>query len=245
MVNENSRQGEISIKPIHVAIIPDGNRRWASGKGLVPWEGHRAGARVADKLFDWCFIKHDIPIVSLYALSTENLTNRSKEELEPLWQIYEEYFRKIAEDERVHTHHIKIDVLGDKASLPHYLESTIDNVMEKTKAYSEHLLNFLMPYGGRYEIVEATRCIVRDIREKKLGIGDLNQEIFAQYLFTRDMPDPDLVIRTAEKRMSNFLLWQTVYSKVYFVDKYWPDFNLQDLEAILRDYSARKRRFGK
>lgn len=233
------------ILPKHIAVIPDGNRRWAKRRGLSIEEGYRAGAEKAEKLFEWCIIKHDIPQLSVFALSTENLSKRVKEELRCLVDVYEEQFRRIAEDERIHSQRVKINVLGDLLPLPKRLRDAARYAMERTKGYKDHLINFFMPYGGRWEILRAVKKLLEDVTEGRVKSRKLNERKFSQYLFTKGASDPDLVIRTAERRMSNFLLWQTAYSEIFFVDKHWPDFELEDLEKILEEFSRRKRSFGR
>ncbi len=230
--------GKLNTLPKHIAIIPDGNRRWARDRGLKPWDGHKVGAGLTEKMIDWCFIKYDIPHITVYGLSIENLKKRPKTELNRLMNIYKRQFRKLAKDERVHKHKIKVQVLGDISKFPKDVADAINYAMEKTKTYKKHILTFLMPYSGRYEIVKA----IKDI--SKNGFKNLTEKNFSQYLLTNGIGDPDLIIRTAERRMSNFMLWQSAYSEIFFMDKYWPDFALRDLENVLEEFSERERNFG-
>ncbi|NQU99689.1 MAG: di-trans,poly-cis-decaprenylcistransferase [Parcubacteria group bacterium] len=230
--------------PKHIAVIPDGNRRWSRQKGLKPWEGHDAGAKVVEKFLDWC-LEYKIPIISFYALSIDNLKKRPEEEVKHIINVLKNELMRLAEDERVHNNGVRVKVLGDIKSLPEDIRKAADYVMEKTKKYKNITFNILMPYSGRYEILKAIENIIGDIKNGKLKDGKISKELFEEYLFTKGIPDPDLVIRTGEKRMSDFLIWQTAYSEIFFIeDKYWPDFNIDDFKSILEEFSNRKRRFG-
>jgi len=229
--------------PEHIAVVPDGNRRWARQKGLKSWEGHDAGAKVVEKVLDWC-LKYNIPMISFYSLSMDNLKKRPKKEVEHIISILKNELMKLAEDERIHNNKVRIKVLGDIKSLPEDVKKAVDFVTKKTKKYKKRTLNFLMPYGGRFEIIVAIENIIKDIKKGKLKSKNLTKKIFEKYLFTNGEPDPDLVIRTGEKRMSDFMIWQTAYSEVFFIDKYWPDFDINDLKMILWEFSGRDRRFG-
>jgi len=230
--------------PKHIAVIPDGNRRWSRQKGLKPWEGHDAGAKVVEKFLDWC-LEYKIPIISFYALSIDNLKKRPEEEVKHIINVLKNELVRLAEDERVHNNEVRVKVLGDIKSLPEDIRKAADYVMEKTKKYKNITFNILMPYSGRYEILKAIENIIGDIKNGKLKDGKISKELFEEYLFTKGIPDPDLVIRTGEKRMSDFLIWQTAYSEFFFIeDKYWPDFNIDDFKSILEEFSNRKRRFG-
>lgn len=229
--------------PKHIAVVPDGNRRWAKQRGLRPWEGHNAGIKVVEKFLDWC-LKYNIPMISFYSLSMDNLKKRSKNEVKHITNILKNELMRLAEDERVHNNKVKVKVLGDIKSLPKDVKKAVDYVTEKTKKYNKITLNFLMPYSGRYEILRAIDNIIKDINKGKLKPKNLSEKLFEKYLFTNGESDPDLVIRTAEKRMSDFMIWQTAYSEIFFIDKYWPDFNVNDFKIILEEFSRRERRFG-
>lgn len=229
----------LDIFPKHIAVIPDGNRRWAKSKGFSIRDGYEAGARKAEDLLDWSIIKHDIPQITLYALSTENIDKRSFDELLILVEIYEKHFLTLANDERVHNNKIKLNFFGELALLPDRLLKAITYAANETKNYSEHEINFLMPYGGRWEIITALKKVLGE----SIDLNHIDEDTFSKHLVVRGF-DPDLVIRTAERRLSNFLLWQTAYSEIFFVDKYWPEFTFNDFENILEEFSTRKRRFG-
>jgi len=239
------RQVKSGVKPEHIAIILDGNRRWASDKALNPWAGHEKGAERVEQLIDWC-LKLDVRSITLYAFSTENF-GRSKAEVEEIMRIAGENFRKILTDERVHKSKIRVKVIGRVNLLPESFQQLIREVENATKGYDRHFLNFAFAYGGRAEIVDAARKIAEKVHEGKLRPEKVDEETFEQYLYTSHMPkqDPDLIIRTSgEERLSGFLLWQSAYSELCFLDAYWPDFRLIDLLRAVRTFQKRKRRFG-
>jgi tritrans,polycis-undecaprenyl-diphosphate synthase [geranylgeranyl-diphosphate specific] len=239
------RQVKSGVKPEHIAIILDGNRRWASDKALNPWAGHEKGAERVEQLIDWC-LKLDVRSITLYAFSTENF-GRSKTEVEEIMRIAGENFRKILTDERVHKSKIRVKIIGRVNLLPENFQQLIREVENATKDYDQHFLNFAFAYGGRAEIVDAARKIAEKVHEGKLRPEKVDEETFEQYLYTSHMPkqDPDLIIRTSgEERLSGFLLWQSAYSELCFLDAYWPDFRLIDLLRAVRTFQKRKRRFG-
>jgi len=236
------RNGE---KPEHIAIILDGNRRWASENVLNPWLGHEKGAEKVEELLDWC-LKLDVKSVTLYAFSTENF-RRTPDEVEEIMRIAGERFRGLLTDERIRREKVRVKVLGRVNLLPEELQQLIGEVEKSTEAYDEHFLNFAFAYGGRAEIVDAARKIAEQVHEGKLNPEKVDEKTFEQYLYTSHMPqqDPDLIIRTSgEERLSGFLLWQSAYSELCFLDVYWPDFRLIDLLRAVRTFQKRKRRFG-
>jgi tritrans,polycis-undecaprenyl-diphosphate synthase [geranylgeranyl-diphosphate specific] len=223
----------------------DGNRRWASEKALDPWFGHEKGAEKVDALLDWC-LKLNVKSITLYAFSTENFA-REKNEVEEIMRIAEEEFRKILTDERIHKNKVRVKFIGRVNLLPQDLQELIMNVERATQSYDEHFLNIAFAYGGRAEIVDAARKIAEKVQEGKLIPEKVDEQMFERYLYTSHMPkqDPDLIIRTSgEERLSGFLLWQSAYSELCFLDVYWPDFRLIDLLRAVRTFQKRKRRFG-
>ena len=239
------RQVNNGIQPEHIAIILDGNRRWASEKVLDPWLGHERGAEKIEELLDWC-LKLDVKSVTLYTFSTENF-RRSSAEVQQIMRIAEQWFRKILTDKRIHGDRIRVKVLGRVGLLPEELRQLIGEVEKATENYDRHFLNFAFAYGGRAEIVDAARKIAEEVESGKLKPDAVNEKTFEQYLYTSHMPqqDPDLIIRTSgEERLSGFLLWQSAYSELFFLDVYWPDFRLIDLLRAVRTFQRRKRRFG-
>ena len=239
------RQVNNGIQPEHIAIILDGNRRWASEKVLDPWLGHERGAEKIEELLDWC-LKLDVKSVTLYTFSTENF-RRTSAEVQQIMRIAEQWFRKILSDKRIHGDRIRVKVLGRVGLLPEELRQLISEVEKATENYDRHFLNFAFAYGGRAEIVDAARKIAEEVESGKLKPDAVNEKTFEQYLYTSHMPqqDPDLIIRTSgEERLSGFLLWQSAYSELFFLDVYWPDFRLIDLLRAVRTFQRRKRRFG-
>lgn len=239
-------QVKSGVKPEHIAIILDGNRRWASKKTLNPWFGHEKGAEKVEQLLDWC-LRLDVESITLYAFSTENF-RRSKNEIEGIMRIAEEKFRKILTDESIHKNNVHVKVIGRVGLLPKSLQQLIIDVERATENYDEHFLNIALAYGGRAEIVDAARKIAEKVYEGKLGPENIDEQTFEQYLYTSHMPkqDPDLIIRTSgEERLSGFLLWQSAYSELCFLDVYWPDFRLIDLLRAVRTFQKRMKRFGR
>jgi len=233
------------VKLEHIAIILDGNRRWASQKGLNPWLGHETGAETVDQLLDWCQ-KLNVKSITLYAFSTENF-RRSKSEIEEIMRLAKENFHEILTDERIHKNKVRVKVIGRVNLLPESLQQLIMDVEKATQSYDEHFLNIAFAYGGRAEIVDAARKIAEKVQEGELDPEKVDEQIFEQYLYTSHMSkqDPDLIIRTSgEERLSGFLLWQSAYSELCFLDVYWPDFRLIDLLRAVRTFQNRKRRFG-
>jgi len=239
------RQVDNGAKPEHIAIILDGNRRWASENVLSTWFGHARGADKVEQLLDWC-LKLDVKSVTLYAFSTENF-RRSGSEVEEIMHIFEERLRNLLTDERIHGDKVRVKVIGRVNLLPESMRKTIAEVEKSTQDYDKHFLNFAFAYGGRAEIVDAAKRIAEEVHEGKLNPRNVDEKTFEQHLYTSHMPnqDPDLIIRTSgEERLSGFLLWQSAYSELCFLDVYWPDFRSIDLLRAVRTFQKRKRRFG-
>ncbi len=230
-------------KPKHIAIIMDGNRRFAKEWGMSETEGHTRGKDKLEEVMEWA-MDMGIKVMTVYAFSTENF-NRSPEEVKHLMKLFEDNFRKLAEEERIHKNRIRVSVLGQKELLPDSVKDAIDYAEEKTKDYDDYYYNLAVAYGGREEIISAIKRIARDVKNEKVEINDIDQEMFSSYLYTADFPDPDLILRTSgEERVSNFLLWQIAYSELYFVDVYWPGFRKVDFLRAIRSFQQRSRRFG-
>jgi len=232
--------------PNHIAFILDGNRRWALSQGFPKTAGYRWGASKAEEVLNWC-LELGVKTVTLYILSTENIRRRSKEELDAIYSVIKDYARKALNDERFDKNKVKVKVIGLYELLPRDVASLLKKLEEKTKTYDKHVLNLAVAYGGRREIVEATKRIIKEVLEGRLKPSDIDEDIFEKYLFTGSQkhPNPDLVIRTSgEYRLSNFLIWQTAYSELVFLDAYWPEFRRIDLLRAIRLYQKRSRRFG-
>jgi len=233
-------------KPEHIAIILDGNRRWAANKALIPWIGHHHGARKVEELMDWC-LELDVKFITLYAFSTENF-RRPKQEVEEILKLIEEKLRLTLENKRIHENRVRVKAIGRIDLLPKSTQEVIRRVEESTKMYNERFLNVAVAYGGRAEIVDATKKIAEKVKKGELEPEKINERLFERYLYTAHMPkqDADLIIRTSgEERLSGFLSWQSAYSELCFVDVNWPDFRRIDLLRAVRTYQRRKRRFGR
>jgi len=233
-------------KPTHIGVILDGNRRWASARNLIPWRGHREGAEKVRKFLDWC-TDIDIKTVTLYVFSTENF-QRPKEEVNEIMRLAEDNLGELLNSDVIHKNRVCVKAIGRTYLLPERVQKLIQKVEEATKGYDGFYLNLAIAYGGRAEIIDATRKLALKIKEGELEIEDIDEEAFEKNLYTSYLPqqDPDLIIRTSgESRLSGFLLWQSAYSELFFVDVYWPDFREIDLERAIRSFQQRSRRYGK
>ena len=239
------RRGKL---PQHVGLILDGNRRFARAIGLSDiLEGHRLGANKLEAVLTWCE-ELDIRMVSIWILSTENLM-RPPEELAGLLRLIENKLRDTARDPKVHKKRMHIRVIGKLDILPPSMRDAIREAEEATKNYDGFFLNVALGYGGRQEIVDAMQNLLRERAAQGMSLERAIEEItpdsLGKYLYTYDLPDPDLIIRTSgEVRLSGFLLWQSAYSEYYFCDAYWPAFRRIDLLRAIRSYQQRERRFG-
>ena len=232
---------EINNLPKHIAIIMDGNRRWAKQRNLDPRLGHKKGAETLENIVKYCN-KIGIKYLTVYAFSTENW-KRSKEEVGALMLLLQNYLDDFSK--RADTDNIRIKMLGDRQGLSSGLLKSLDNAVERTKNNTGVTFNVAFNYGGRDEIVKAVRKIANDVKERNIEIDDINEELISNNLYTAGMTDPDLMIRTSgEIRLSNFLPWQLVYSEFYFTDKLWPDFTNEDLDEAINEYNRRNRKFG-
>ena len=227
--------------PQHIAIIMDGNRRWAKEKGIATKEGHKAGAENLENIAKFCN-KIGVKYLTVYAFSTENW-KRSKDEVSALMLLLKNYLKKFSKD--ANKDNIKINILGDIDNLEDGLKKDINSAIERTKNCTGLTLNIAFNYGGRAEITNAVKRIAQMVANKEIDINDINEKIVGQNLYTETQPDPDLLIRPGgELRTSNFLPWQLVYSEFYFIDKYWPDFNNEDLLEAIKTFNKRNRKFG-
>lgn len=232
---------ENNLLPKHIAIIMDGNRRWAREKNLDIRLGHKEGAKTLEKIVRDAK-ELGIKYITVYAFSTENW-KRSAEEVDALMLLLTTYLNDYGK--RADTENIKINVLGDLSRLSNSLQKSIFNAMDRTKDNDGIVFNIALNYGGRDEIVHAVKNIALDVKNGKLDIDEINEELISNSLYTKGQPDPDLLIRTSgELRLSNFLPWQLVYTEFLFLDKYWPDFSKEDLEYAISIYQKRNRKFG-
>jgi len=235
------REGHV---PNHVAIIMDGNRRFAREIGLSTTEGHVKGKDKLEEVMEWC-LELDIRILTVYAFSTENL-NREPGEVDYLLRMFEENFYKLGDEERIHKHGIKVSVLGQRELLPERLQKAIEYAEAKSASYSNYFYNIAMAYGSRQEIIQAIKTIAQKVKDGEMSVDDIDESVVSGSLYTAPFPDPDLILRTSgEERVSNFLLWQLAYAELYFTDVYWPGFRKVDFLRAIRSYQLRQRRFGK
>jgi len=225
--------------PKHIAIIMDGNRRWARKKGLPDGKGHEAGAQNLQKIVNYCRdvgIKH----LTVYALSTENWKKRSPLEVKGIFNLLMRIVKEKAEEYRKSG--VKFFVLGNFQAFPLKVKRAIEKILKMAVIDEKIQFNVALNYGGRDEIVTAIKEIVKD----KIPTNKINEELVSKYLYTKDQPDPDLIIRPGgEFRLSNFLLWQMSYAELYFTDTLWPDFTPKKMEEVLYWYQDRERRMGK
>jgi tritrans,polycis-undecaprenyl-diphosphate synthase [geranylgeranyl-diphosphate specific] len=234
---------EHPLKVNHLAIIMDGNRRFAWRSNLATGLGHRIGKQKLERVLDWV-LELNIPWFTVYALSTENL-NRPQEELDVLFDLYVEGLRDIADDERIHENKVRVNIIGRRELLPERVNDAIDYAESKTADYDQFVFTVCLAYGSREEMITAIQSIAKDFAAGDISLDAINQQAVSDRLYTADMPDPDLVIRTSgEERISNFLLWQMAYSELYFTDVFWPSFSKKDLLKAIRTYQDRGRRYG-
>ncbi len=228
--------------PDHLAVIMDGNGRWASRRDMPRVRGHRAGAEAVRAVVESCrYLECDC--LTLYAFSSENW-NRPDEEVSGLMTLFDHYIEK--ERRRVLDNDIRFVTIGDRSKLPETLNTAIDELEADSADNDEMLLQVAVSYGGREEILQASRRLARQVDEGHLTPDAIDADAFADHLWTAGRPDPDLVVRTSgERRISNFLLWQIAYAELHFVETLWPDFDEYDLVDAFREFDARERRYGK
>jgi len=227
--------------PRHIAIIMDGNGRWAEQKHLPRIAGHRAGIRSVRETVTLCR-EIGISALTIYAFSAENW-QRPQKEIDELMLLLEEFLQK--ELQTMQENEIRFQTIGHVERLPQSVIRWIRKVEQETGGNEKMVLNIALSYSGRSEIIDAVRHLCQDIEAGKLLAEELNERLFSAYLYTRDLPDPDLMIRTSgEARISNFLLWQSAYTEFYFTPTLWPDFRRRDLLTAVLDYQRRERRFG-
>jgi undecaprenyl diphosphate synthase len=227
--------------PLHVAIIMDGNGRWAKQRGLPRVAGHRRGAEAVRRTVT-AAVELGIRYLTLFGFSSENW-KRPTDEVDDLMGLLRHYLRGEIAD--LHRNGVRVRVIGDRARLPPDIVTLIENAEDLTGANPRLNLTVALSYGGRAEITRAARQIAEDVRAGRLVLEAIDEACVTRYLLTRGMPDPDLLVRTSgEQRISNFLLWQTAYTELVFTSTLWPDFGKVDLEKALRDYHGRERRYG-
>ncbi len=228
--------------PKHVAMIMDGNGRWAQARGKIRLEGHRAGARTVQRVIGWC-LEYGVKYLTLYAFSTENW-KRSAEEVGGLMGLMGQVIKSKASS--LLKANVRVRVVGRREDLPQTLQQKIDSIERRTAECDGLQLLVAISYGGRAEIAAAAQAYARDVRDGRADVSEPpSDDVFRRYLYAPDVPDPDLIVRTSgEFRLSNFLLWQSAYSEFWATPVLWPDFSKDDFEAALAAYSARDRRMG-
>ncbi|MGJ1192855.1 MULTISPECIES: isoprenyl transferase [Sphingobacterium] len=228
--------------PQHIAIIMDGNGRWAKQKGKLRVFGHQNGVKAVREALEGC-VKANIKFLTLYAFSAENW-NRPKLEVMALMELLVTSLKK--EIKTFQENGVRLNVIGDITKLPSNAQRKLQETIEATKENTHCTLTLALSYSSRQEIVDAARNLAQQVKDGKLHADEINDELFAANLYTQNLPDPDLLIRTSgELRISNFLLWQIAYSELCFLDKMWPEFTKEDLFKSIVDYQQRERRFGK
>ncbi len=231
--------------PMHIGIIPDGNRRWARQMGLNPIEGHEHGYEKVKEVLKWIW-SLGTKVVTIYAMSTENCLYRDEDERKHLMDLVKKGLVELMNSEEIHKYGVRVRVVGKLDLVPNEVVKIAKEVEEKTKDLSERNLYIALCYGGRQEILDGVRKIAIAVKNGEIEPEHVTEKYFRKYLYTADIPDPDLVIRTSgEVRISNFLLWQIAYSELYFCDAYWPDFRKIDFWRAVRSYQVRERRFGR
>lgn len=238
---KTERESELINMPNHVAIIMDGNGRWAKKRGLPRIEGHKKGMNVVQDIVR-AATKFKIQVLTLYAFSTENW-KRPKAEVDFLMRLPQDFLHTFLPE--LIEKNVKVSTIGEFNGLPRHTKEAIEEAKEATKNNDGLLLNFALNYGSRYEIMRAIKHVMTDVINSKISIDSLDEQKFSEYLYTDGLTDPDLLIRTSgEQRLSNFLLWQVAYSEFWFTDTLWPDFNEEFFRKALLDYKQRKRRYG-
>lgn len=227
--------------PTHLAIIMDGNGRWAKARGLPRTAGHKKGADALRRTLDNCS-KAGINYLTVYAFSSENW-KRPSDEISDLMQLLQHYLHQ--ELETLHEKNTRLRFIGDLSKLDAEICKQLEYAANLTKNNSQFHLTIALSYGSRQEIVQAAQELAKQAAAGKITVEQITEELFAENLHTQELPEPDLLIRTGgEKRLSNFLLWQSAYTELYFSDTLWPDFDVNDLNAALNDFSKRERRYG-
>ncbi len=228
------------VMPKHIAIIMDGNRRWAKVKGKPVSYGHKEGAKTLEKIVRYAN-KIGLEYITVYAFSTENW-KRAEEEVKALMMLLQNYLDDYAK--RADTENIKVKILGDISALSSGMQKSIQNCMERTKDNTGVTFNIALNYGGRDELIKAIKQIANQVKNNEIQIDDITEQMISDCLYTRGEPEPDLLIRTSgEQRLSNFLPWQLVYTEFLFIDKNWPEFEESDLDDAILEYQKRTRKF--
>lgn len=224
--------------PKHIVLFPDGNRRWAKQKAIATFDGHQQGYRNIIDFAEWCK-NRGVKVLTAFGFSTENW-KRSKEEVDYLMRLLEKGLLESLE--RLKKEEVRVRIIGQKERLPDFLQQAIEKAEKETENNSKLYLNLAVSYGGKWDVLNAVKNIIKD----KTSSEEVSEELFEKYLSTAGLPAPDLVIRAGgEMRLSNFVLWQAAYAELYFSPKLWPDFTEKDLDLAFAEFKNRQRRFGK
>ena len=226
----------------HIAIILDGNRRFAKKKGMQPWKGHNFGAKKVEDLLKWC---RDLGIkeLTLYSFSMDNF-KRPEREKKAIFGLFKKNFEKLEKDDRLMKNGIKVRFIGRIEMFPKDIQEGMQRLMEKTRENKRFKVNFAMAYSGKAEITDSVRKIINKIKNKEINMDNINEDLIKNNLYLSS--NPDIFIRPGgEKRLSDFLIWQSAYSELFFLDKLWPEFTKQDLVNIIEEFKQRERRFGR
>ncbi|MDH5402741.1 MAG: polyprenyl diphosphate synthase [Candidatus Heimdallarchaeota archaeon] len=230
--------------PKHIGIILDGNRRYSKSYKIPFQKGYQLGADKLEEVLEWLW-DLNVKVVSVWVFSTENFS-RDTDQISVIMKMAEEKTVRIRESKKVHNRGVQIRYSGDRTLLPNSLNQQINKTEEETEQYNNHILNICMAYGGRAELTDAIKKITKNVVEGNLTIDQIDEDLVTEHLYTNGLPDPDLIIRTSGSvRLSGFLMWQSIYSELYFADVLWPSFRKIDLYRAIRDYLGRKRNFGK
>jgi undecaprenyl diphosphate synthase len=230
----------------HVAVIPDGNRRWAKKRGLSPWIGHQQGALATNKLLEKA-LAMDIYAFTFWCASWDNLTKRSDQEVGFLFKVFDEFFRKALDSKQIHDNKVKVSFLGRwREIFPKNTQEVMEKIMEKTKGYDKHFLTMMVAYSGTDEMEDCVRKIAEQFKEGK--ISKIDGGVIKQNLWSKDLPPVDLVIRTGTEgdphNSAGFMMWDTAYSQMYFTETAFPDFTPEHFEKAINDFNERERRKG-
>ncbi len=227
--------------PKHIAIIMDGNRRWAKKRSLPVALGHKEGAKTLEKIVRYANTI-GIKYITVYAFSTENW-KRTEEEVSSLMNLFQSYLDDYSK--RADSENIKVKIIGNREGLSEKMKKSIEKCMERTKENTGITFNIALNYGGRDEIVNAVKEIAEEVKNNEIKVEDIEEQTISEHLYTKFQPDPDLLIRTSgEMRLSGFLAWQLVYTEFLFIEKLWPDFDEKDLDEAIKIYQNRNRKFG-
>ncbi|MGV8085095.1 MAG: polyprenyl diphosphate synthase [Candidatus Bilamarchaeum sp.] len=233
-----SKQTEIKRVPRHIAIIPDGNRRWSEQQGKTRQEGYAIGIRKIGDVLKWCK-EYNVQMLTMWGFSTDNF-KRDKDEIGGLFELFKENLKKAIESDDKNKNELKVRFFGRTNLFPKEIQQMIKKAEEVSGNNSKYQLNLLLSYGGREEIVDAVNQIIKE------GLREVDEEALSNHMYTKGLPDPDLIIRTSgEQRLSGLLPWQSCYSEFYFSKKLWPDFSKEDFADAINEYERRTRRFGK